>query len=168
MGPQPNKAALCHLVSCPTGTIQGCSLELASQGHSFQKKDSFFPPNRIGLSKGKFYLRQLPKGNQGSSFMSLRKKTNKKTHQRFALEELKEPSNLIRKAQHWNTARLLRLPHTQSLRGRDILGAHYVCGKSRKLQEGCCWKCGHKGPLGCAFATHRARLRIQLSVLTFI
>ena len=114
---------------------------------------------------GKFYLRQLPKVNWGSSFMSLRKK---KTHQRFTLEKLKETSNLVIKAQHWNTARLCRPPGAPSLRGRDVLGVHYVCGESGKLQEGCFWKCGHKGPPGCVSATHTARLRIQLCVLMLI
>ena len=63
--------------------------------------------------------------------MSLRKKT----HQRFTLKKLKETSSLVRKAECWNTARLYRLPRVQSFRGRDVLGAHYVCGESGKLQR---------------------------------
>lgn len=58
----------------------------------------------------------------------------KKTHQRFTLEKLKETSSLVRKAECWST-RLYRLPCVQSLRGRDVLGAHYACAESGKLQR---------------------------------
>lgn len=102
MGPQPNKAAWCHPVSCPMGTTQRCSLELACFGHSSPAKGSSSPlppQNRVVWRKILF------KAVAESQLKGLIYVIKKKTHWRFTQEKLKKTPHPGRKAQCWNIAR---------------------------------------------------------------
>lgn len=154
-------SACCHLVPCPTGTIQRSSSEPASQGHSPLKKDSFFSPqiDRTVLSEGKLCFQQVAKSQPRELIYVIKKKNTPQVHPRET-EGNPGPSRKGTTLQHSRRPAARRASEVEA--PRSSLCWWWVL----ELHGRWCWR-GARGSPGCVPAPRDGGPRIQLSGLTF-